>query len=143
VVGVLLLFALTAGEVLACSCITPSTQAAREEADAVFLGKITSLEIVSLNNPGSRVIVDFQVSSVWKGSVPEHFRMDSIISTSFCEGFSRSDLGLGKELVVFANRVRSGLVYVYTTNICTLTGLADRRRKTLQELGRGEAPKKQ
>jgi hypothetical protein len=94
------------------------------------------------NNPGSRVIVDFQVSAVWKGHIQGHFRMDSIIETTFCEGFYRSDLGLGKELLVFANRARSGLRYVYTTNICTLTGLAERRRDTLQELGHGEAPKR-
>jgi hypothetical protein len=143
VVGLLLLFALTAGKGLACTCIPPSTRTAREQADAVFLGKITSLRILSPNNPGSRVIVDFQVSSVWKGRVPEHFRMESIIETTFCEGFHRTDLGLGKELLVFATRVRSGLRYVYTTNMCTLTGLSERSRDILQELGQGEAPKEQ
>lgn len=138
----LLLLVLAAGQAAACTCSPPSTRTAREHADAVFLGKITSLKILASSDPGSRVIVDFQVSAVWKGRVPEHFRMDSIIETTFCEGFLRSDLQLGKELLVFANRVRSGFRYVYTTDICTLTGLAERRRDTLQELGHAEAPKR-
>jgi hypothetical protein len=140
-VGLLLLLALAVGEAVACTCIPPSTETAREQADAIFLGKITSLRILEPNNPGSRVIVDFQVSAVWKGIVPEHFQMESIIETSFCEGFFRSDLVLGKELLVFANRARSGLRYIYTTNICTLTGLAERRQDTIKELGHGKAPK--
>ena len=141
-VGLLLLLALAAGDAVACTCFPPSTQTAREQADAVFLGKITSLKILEPNNAGSRVIVDFQVSAVWKARVQEHFRMESIIETSFCEGFYRSDLGVGKELLVFANRARSGLRYVYTTNICTLTGLAESRRDTIQELGQAKEPGK-
>ena len=139
----LLLLVLTAGEAVACTCVPPSTRTALEQADTVFLGKITSLKILAPNNPGSAVLVDFQVSAVWKGRVTEHFRMDSIIETTYCEGFFRSDLVLGKQLLVFANRARSGFKYVYTTNICTLTGLAERRRDTLQELGHGEAPRKE
>jgi len=68
--------------------------------------------------------------------------MESIFETTFCEGFYRSDLGVGKELLVFANRARSGLRYVYTTNICTLTGLSEKRRDTIQELGQAKEPTK-
>ncbi len=125
---------------LACSCTQPTVEEAVHRADAVFLGTIKTLTFAEPNNPGSRVIVVFEVSRVWKGRVTKTFEMRSIVETTFCEGFFRSDLLVGKQLLVFANRVRTGLRMVYSTNICSLTGPPDRHGNTLQVLGESKLP---
>ena len=128
----------------ACSCRTPTVNEARNRADAVFLGTITSVTLHSPLNPGSRVTVQFDVSRVWKGPVTKHFEMRSIVETTFCEGFFKDDLVVGNQLLVFANRTLDGLKSSYSTDICTLTGPPERLGKTfgktLELLGEGKAP---
>ena len=60
-----LLLVLGANEVLACSCVQPTVEEAVRRADAVFLGTIKTLTFAE--NPSSRVVVEFEVSRVWKG----------------------------------------------------------------------------
>ena len=124
----------------ACSCRPPTVEEAVHRADVVFLGTIKTLAFAEPNNRGSRVIVVFEVSRVWKGQVTRTFEMRSIVETTFCEGFFRIDLVVGKQLLVFANRVRAGLKMVYSTNICTFTGHPDRYGNTLQMLGASRLP---
>ncbi len=130
----------SAGTGFACTCLPPTVKEARHRADAIFLGTITTVTFVEPPNPGSRVIVKFEVSRVWKGPVTKQFEMRSIVEAGFCEGFFREDLVVGKQLLVFANRVVDGVHVSYSTNICTLTGPPERYNKTLQQLGQGRPP---
>ena len=130
-------------QLLACSCIPPTVEDARSRADAVFLGAVKKVRVLEPNNPGSKVIVEFTVSRVWKGKVTKEFEMRSVLETSFCEGFFKDDLVVGKQLLVFANRTRSGFIYSYSTNICTPTGPPERYGNTLAALGQGKVPEQQ
>lgn len=124
----------------ACSCLTPTIKEARHRADGVFLGTIKTVTFLEPLNPGSRVAVEFEVSRVWKGPVTKQFEMRSLVETTLCEGFFRNDLVVGKQLLVFANRVLDGLRFSYSTNICTRTGPPERYGKSLQLLGEGRLP---
>jgi hypothetical protein len=126
----------------ACTCIPPTVKEARDRADAVFLATIKSVTYLEPGSPGSRVTVEFEATRVWKGPVTKQFEMRGIVETSFCEGFFKDDLVVGKQLLVFANRVLDGLKYSYSTNICTLTGPPERFGKTLEVLGEGRTPAK-
>jgi hypothetical protein len=135
------LIALASEDAPACTCVPPTVEEARRHADAIFLGTVKSVTFLEPNSPGSRVIVEFSVDRVWKGPVTKEFQMRSIVETTFCEGFFREDLVVGKQLLVFANRVLSGLRYTYSTNICTLTGPPDRYANTVRQLGEAKPPK--
>jgi hypothetical protein len=136
------LIGLGAREAAACSCDQAPVEDAVRQADAVFLGTITDVTFLKpdflgfwADNSGSRVIVHFAVSRVWKGPVTRRFEMQTIVETTFCEGFYKADLVVGKKLLVFAYRSRMGLISSYSTNICTPTGPPGRYGDTLQKLG--------
>lgn len=134
-----LLLVLGANEALACSCVQPTVEEAVRRADAVFLGTIKTLTFAE--NPSSRVVVEFEVSRVWKGRVTRKFEMQSKVESFDCEGFFRSDLFVAKELLVFANRgQRLFQKNTYSTTICTLTGPPERYGNTLKMLGESRLP---
>lgn len=93
----------------ACSCIQPTVEDARSRADAVFLGTVKKVTVLQSNNPGSKVLVEFTVSRVWKGKLTKEVEMQSMLETSSCEGFLKDDLVVGKQLLVFAHRTRFGI----------------------------------
>jgi hypothetical protein len=140
IVVLILMIAFGTGEAVACSCLPPTVVDARRRADIVFVGTVKAVTFLEPHTRGSRVIVTFDINRVWKGRVTKQFEMRSIVETTFCEGFFEDDLKVGKELLVFGNRVLSGLRYTYTTNICTLTGPADRQASTVEQLGESKPP---
>jgi hypothetical protein len=139
---VLILFTLLESAGLACTCLPSSVQDGLRQADVVFRGTIKSVSFLEPNDPGSRVVVEFEVSRVWKGNLKSRFKMHSVVETSFCEGFYRNWLVKGKELVVYAFRGSPWLSgRGYTTNICTRTGPVADRKEDLEQLGEGRLPK--
>jgi hypothetical protein len=124
-----------------CTCLPKTVKQARNQADAVFLGTIRSVTFLEPQNPISDVTVEFKVTRIWKGAITKRFVMRSMVG-AFCDGFYRTDLVVGKQLVVFANRVLDGPTSRYSTSICTFTGPPSRYGKTLEQLGEGRLPAK-
>jgi hypothetical protein len=79
---------------IACSCIMPTTEAALHRADAVFLGTIKHVSYSDPQDRGSKIIVEFEVTRVWKGPVTKKFEMHSIVERVFVKGFTKKTLWL-------------------------------------------------
>ena len=123
-----------------CTCLPLTVKQARNQADAVFLGTIRSVTFLEPRNPISDANVEFEVTRIWKGAITKSFVMRSVVG-AFCDGFYRGDLVVGKQLLVFANRIANGPAR-YSAGICTYTGAPSRSGKTLEQLGEGRLPAK-
>ena len=106
-VGVTVLMSLASTPVSGCSCATPLDDSVAHfvsNADFVFRGKLIKIEYLdSLQGPPlRRFLATLEVSSVWKGDVGHTIVLHTREPASDCIGFWTD---LGKDLVVFANKV--------------------------------------
>jgi hypothetical protein len=116
----------------ACSCNMPSVQEAKKYADIVFRGTITEIK---------NGTVFFRVARKWKGNVSRNFPMPEFRETSACLGFWPDFLTVGKDLLVYAQRLPpSSKDGAYFTSICTRTREAKDARTDFFWLGFGSKP---
>ncbi len=126
-------------QVHACSCPEPGSPTEElEEADAVFAGRVVSIQYP--NGSGmtafSAVYVGFEVSTVWKGTVHEEKYIATSRYSSSC-GFAFKKR---REYIVYA--YGSSYTYGgYGTGWCSRTALLRNARSDLDALGHGHAPR--
>jgi hypothetical protein len=102
------------------------------EADLVFRGKITEVRRILEGLPSHRIIVQFAVSTVWKGRAARQLTMHTELEQAACWGFWPDLVRVGNDLLVFAvERPAHWLQWervagfpkdqktVFTTSICT------------------------
>ena len=139
-VGVLWLLGST-GQAYACSCVEPGSPSEElEKFDAVFAGRVVSIQHsfdpdTGVRGPGDRTTVGFEVSAVWKGDVHETMYVTTPPSDASC-GFSFVE---GEEYIVYGydtGRADDG----YSVGLCSRTALLGQAQADLDELGEGQAP---
>ncbi len=138
--GVLWLLANT-GQAYACSCVQPGSPSEElEQFDAVFAGRVVSIQHsfvpgVGVRGSGDRTTVGFEVSTVWKGDVHETMYVTTPSSEPSC-GFSFVE---GEEYIVYgydSGRADDG----YSVGLCSRTALLGQAQADLDALGEGDAP---
>ena len=120
----------------ACSCAPPpAADVARDQADAVFAGRVIGLRLVPQagSDPAalSFSIEDLEVTmlvhSLWKGDVSEEQRLFTTFTCCVC-GFR---FEIGEEYLVYATLVEG----VLRTSMCTRTALLSAASEDLGILG--------
>lgn len=104
-VSLLALFVITLlpRQLWACTCTAEGVRDAKKNADIVFAGQVEEITPVDPQFDWEpRLIVRFNVSRVWKGSVVQSFTMHSNYESSSCQGFTRQALEVGRTLLVYA-----------------------------------------
>lgn len=87
----------------ACTCSEMSVDAAKQQADVVFAGTVSAVEIVDSEDDWEpRIVVKFDVARVWKGAVGARFVMHTNYEASSCSGFFREMLARPGPLLVYA-----------------------------------------
>lgn len=118
----------------ACSCMMPpDPKSAIEMADAVFAGKV-----VSMNDRNSGLLFDapdsflvtFQVATIWKGDAKPALTIRTARDGAAC-GYNFHP---GRDYIVYANEFEGTL----NTNLCTRTALLADAGSDLLALGKGE-----
>lgn len=93
---------------VACSCSAAALSEVRAEAGVIFTGKITAINLVDPEQSWEpRVVVEFEVSRMWKGAVKKRFTAYSHRQASTCSGFWPTHLKVGTELLFFGFPQRS------------------------------------
>jgi hypothetical protein len=113
---------------------TPPWQKDFTTANLVFRGKITEVRRISEGPPSHRIIIQFAVTTVWKGRASRQLTMHTELEQAACWGFWPDLVSVGNELLVFAverpaqwlqwEKVAGfpkGQKTVFTTSICTHT----------------------
>ena len=118
--------AMGAGRTHACSCVWPTPDEAFERADAVFSGRVTSVD--EYFGP-----VAIRVDTVWKGSVTSTTSVSQYDGTSCSYGRFVE----GEEYLVYAYERPHGTLNVWT---CSGTMQLGGAQEALQLLGEGRAP---
>ena len=116
----------------ACSCMRQSPREAAETADAIFEGRVESVEAA----PGDQtapVHVRIHVTQQWKGVESEEVELTTAANSAMC-GYSFED---GQVYLVYATREGSGGL---TVSLCSRTALADGADEDRGELGPGTTP---
>jgi len=106
--AVLILIACGYRSATACSCNRQTVTGAYAEAEIVFEATITAIHGVISNGAWPAGSVEFRVSRVWKGQVPNRFEMPAVQQTGTCLGFYRRLLKPGNALLVYARRLEGG-----------------------------------
>lgn len=125
------------GQSCSCDRITPIQ--AFGDAAIVFRGRVTKVTMGPHTSPG-RII--FEVSRVWKGSVPQRFEMMSIVAGSDCLGFSAGMMKSGSDLLVYGVERKFGLPpqVGFVTSVCSRSNFIRKAAEDLSSLGAGRAP---
>ena len=119
-------------ETLACSCLQPgSPSEALEESTAVFVGEVVSISHTERSDGSytGYTFVEFNVTTVWKGSVGKTIQIGTADSGPACGyGFS-----VGLQYLVYS-------YYGLHTGICSRTSELSEAEIDLAELGEGRNP---
>ncbi len=120
----------SAGESHACTCIEPGSPSEElERSAAVFAGRVVSIDQSTRRNSLNSITVEFDVSTVWKGSLHQEFELKTAYFTASC-GFPFVE---GVEYLVYSgNGAEVGL--------CSRTRWLSEAAGDLAELGPGKAP---
>ncbi|MGG0644817.1 hypothetical protein ABE021_12855 [Sporosarcina gallistercoris] len=117
-------------EVIACSCMElPSVTLAKDEADAVFLGKVTTIEDVGIQRE-----VTIEVHEAWKGIDTETIR----IYTGYNSGDCGLPIAIGESYLFYATDRSEGENRFLTSTICSRTVSEANATDDLKELGLGK-----
>ena len=116
---------------LACSCIYPypPPEESFEEADAVFSGKVTNIELTGMM-PDQHYEATFEVESIWKGISESEVVVDTAKDSAMC-GFVFEE---GETYVVYAYAKEDGLF----THICSRTKNILTAAEDLEVFGKGK-----
>lgn len=114
---------------LACSCTQPGPPAVElENADAVFSGRVLSVEPIGDRGAYRRLAVRFALAAAWKG-VPEG---DEVTVTTSADGATCGySFEVGEEYLVYAHGDPGDL----STGLCTRNDRLDRATEDLTALG--------
>lgn len=126
-----------ASSVSACSCVeTPGVEAALEQSDAVFHGKVLDIrENTGKYRYGRHVL--FEVMKTWKGIEDSQV----IIKTGLGGGDCGFDFQVGQEYVVYAYESEMyGDEKALVAIICSRTAEIGEAEEDLQILGEGNFP---
>jgi len=120
---------------LACSCAQPKPpKQALEESEAVFSGRVVTIEEPGMLDQTEPLVVTFKVDSVWKGAVTNPQTVRTSPHSASC-GFGFED---GEEYIVYANANPDSYLW---TSICTRTRVLTDAKEDLRELGEGSSPR--
>jgi hypothetical protein len=130
----------SASSCLACSCVGLSVQQAKEQADAVFIGKaVQSKPVLGVEERGwtmgRSTHVLLEVERTYKGSAVTQFIVDAGYGEASC-GF---DFKVGETYLVYA---RQGAGGEWSTTLCSRTKELVDAVEDLPRLGLGEEPTK-
>lgn len=126
----------------ACSCVQPGSPTEElAESAAVFAGRVVSISHSFDPNappfaPGDRTTIEFEVSTVWKGSVNETMYVTTPPTGGSC-GFAFEK---GDEYIVYASHSSLDAA-AYSTSICSRTAPLDQAQVDLDALGFGTPPR--
>lgn len=124
----------------ACSCIEPpGVTEELERSDAVFSGKVISIEEKPplLSVPSKTVI--FQVARIWKGIEQSQVK----ITTGQGGGDCGFDFNMGQEYLVYAVKSNSYGLNSLSTILCDRTDILSQAQGDFPLLGEGQAPTKE
>ncbi len=122
----------------ACSCVAPGSPTEElAESTVVFAGKVVAISGFDVSESGvvsgaDVGTIEFQVSAVWKGDVPETMFVATVRDGAAC-GFNFTE---GQEYVVYSRSDASPP----DVNLCSRTRLADHAQEDFAALGEGRAP---
>ena len=94
----------------ACTCRPMGIAESKRDADVVFAGTVTGVDVVDTEtNWEPRIVVTFSVARVWKGAVGQTFQMHTSYEASSCGGFPREMAQPGSTLLVYgyANKAKN------------------------------------
>ncbi len=130
----------------ACACLETSTKEELRRADAVFRGKVISIDRRNIEKDDGRGgpwyvgedIVEFSASQIWKGEPYETIYVKSIWNRRM------TSCGGGGPFFTDRDGYNEYLVFVYDdrahTGLCALSAHVDHAQEELAELGDGERP---
>jgi hypothetical protein len=132
----------------ACSCTGPRGDKALPAADAVFLGKVTAVQLLDpysdTNGVEPRMLVSFEVSRYWKGSSAKQAQLQTFRNKWSCSGYY---FATGREYLVVAYRNEPGTAARFPpsdislgVDICGATRPAVAAEEDLRLLGEGQVP---
>ena len=113
----------------ACKCTPPPAPLdAKKKADAVFMGKVTKVE---LDEKKRAKIVTVEVKSWWKGIASKVITVKTAIRSAAC-GY---DFQEGEVYMIYAK----GKGKSFSTNLCTRTRPKDKAVEDIKALGEGKS----
>lgn len=121
----------------ACSCEQPpGVEEELSRSDAVFSGKVISIEEKPplLSVPSKTVI--FEVAKIWKGIEQSQVK----ITTGQGGGDCGFDFNMGQEYLIYAVKSNSYGLNSLSTIICDRTAILSQSQGDLPLLGEGQAP---
>lgn len=107
----------------------PSVSIAKDEADAVFLGKVTTIEELDIQRE-----VTLEVQEAWKGVETETIR----IYTGYNSGDCGLPIVIGESYLFYATDRSEGEERFLTSTICSRTAPEGNAAGDLKELGLGK-----
>lgn len=138
--SILSLAAIVGTRALACNCSQPSIDQGLRRADAVFQGTVRNVSFIDPKNPVPQVVVEFDVSQVWKGHVTRQFEIYSKGEEFSCEASFQKIFVVGQELIIYASLSSPRFLGIYSTNICSRTSPLVDGKLDLRQLGEGHPP---
>lgn len=123
----------------ACSCAeTPGVSQELERSDAIFSGKVISIEEKTALLPGSypSKAVIFEVAKIWKGMEQSQVK----ITTGLDDGDCGFDFSVGQEYLVYAVKSEMYGSNLLSTMICDRTDILSQAQGDFSVLGEGQAP---
>jgi hypothetical protein len=132
----------------ACSCAGPRGDKALPTADAVFLGKVTAVQMLDpysdTDGVEPRMLVSFEVSRYWKGSGAKQAQLQTFRNKWSCSGYH---FATGREYLVVAHRNPPATAARFPpsdvslgVDICGATRPAAAAEEDLRLLGEGQVP---
>ncbi len=140
ILGVLWLLG-TTEQAYACKCVVPGSPSEElEKFDAVFAGKVLSIQhsfdpAATSPSPGDHTTVSFSVNTVWKGTVDSNIDLTTPPTGGSC-GFAFVE---GEEYIVYAYEGAEQNANL-NVSICSRTALLAEAQADRDALGEGYAP---
>lgn len=117
-------------DALACSCAIPQDpQTALAGADAVFSGRVASIQRLEMDGY-AQLLVKFDIDTSWKGETEDQAFIMTADNSAACGYYFKK----GEAYLVYSY-LYEGVLH---TNICTRTSLLENATEDLRELGKGE-----
>ncbi len=116
----------------ACSCMQQSPEDAAASADAIFEGRVVTVEAPAEGDQSTPVRVTVRVTQQWKGVTTEEVELTTAPNSAMC-GY---DFELDQVYLIYAYAEDGGL----GVSLCSRTQLADQADEDRTHLGPGTTP---
>jgi hypothetical protein len=124
---------LAPSQAAACSCMQQSPEDAEASADAIFEGRVVTLQPPAEGDQQSPVQVTVRVTQQWKGVDAEEVELTTAANSAMC-GYH---FELDQVYLIYATENEDGGLMV---SLCSRTQLADQADEDREHLGPGTTP---